>query len=279
LYDLAVSRPEPIPFYGELGSVNPLVVTPAAAAARGAVIGKDVAGSVLLGLGQFCTKPGLLFVPDGADGDALLAELTAGVAASQPGHLLTAGIREAFSSGTAQVTGLPEVDVLESRAEGDGGTTTGPVLLQITAARLSEPGAHALLEEQFGPFAIVVRYSGESDLLAALDLIPAALTATVHGEDSDAGGLAPLLFAKLRGKAGRILWNGYPTGVAVTWAMQHGGPYPAATSADHTSVGAAAIRRWLRPVSYQSAPQALLPDELRDDATGVPRRIDGTLHG
>lgn len=277
LYDLATSRPEPIPFYGELGSANPLVVTPAAAAARGTSIGKDAAVSILLGLGQFCTKPGLLFVPNDGNGNALVAALTAGLVAAQPGHLLTAGIREAFRSGTAHVAGLHDVDVLESRAEGDSGTTTGPVLLQITTGRLSEPDAQALLEEQFGPFAIVVRYTDETDLLTALDRLPAALTATVHGEEHDTAGLAHLLFAKLRAKAGRILWNGYPTGVAVTWAMQHGGPYPAATSADHTSVGAAAIRRWLRPVSYQSAPQALLPDELRDDANGIPRRVNGKL--
>lgn len=277
LYDLATSRPEPIPFYGELGSANPLVVTPAAAAARSASIGNEAAASVLLGLGQFCTKPGLLFVPDDGNGNTLVSALTAGLVAAQPGHLLTAGIREAFRSGTSHVADLPEVDVLESRAAGDSDTTTGPVLLQITTGRLSEPDAQALLEEQFGPFAIVVRYTNETDLLTALDRLPAALTATVHGEDCDTAGLARLLFAKLRAKAGRILWNGYPTGVAVTWAMQHGGPYPAATSADHTSVGAAAIRRWLRPVSYQSTPHALLPDELRDDASGAPRRVDGTL--
>jgi NADP-dependent aldehyde dehydrogenase len=277
LFDLAASRPEPIPFYGELGSTNSLVVTPGAAAQRAEEIGSGAAGSVLLGVGQFCTKPGLLFVPAGAAGDAVVSALAAGLAAAAPGYLLTAGIRAAFRSGTERVAALPDVEVLQSRAGGDGDNATGPVLVQVSADQLAGPDAKTLLEEQFGPFAIVARYAGERDLLAALEKLPAALTATVHGTEQETE-LAAALFERMRERAGRILWNGYPTGVAVTWAMQHGGPYPAATSADHTSVGATAIRRWLRPVSYQSVPAALLPAELREDGpAGLPRRVDGTL--
>jgi NADP-dependent aldehyde dehydrogenase len=164
--------------------------------------------------------------------------------------------------------------VLEARAGQTGEAATGPVLLQVSTERLGED---ELLEEQFGPFAIIVRYSGEQDLLAALEKLPGALTATVHGTETEPE-LTAALFSRLRRLAGRILWNGYPTGVAVSWAMQHGGPYPAATSADHTSVGSGAIRRWLRPVTYQSAPPAVLPAELREDGpAGLPRRVDGKL--
>ncbi|MDT7723763.1 MAG: NADP-dependent aldehyde dehydrogenase [Actinomycetota bacterium] len=274
LFDLAASRPEPIPFYGELGSVNPLVVTPGAAAERAEEIGTGTAGSMLMGLGQFCTKPGLLFVPVGEDGDAVVSALATGVGVAAPGALLTAGIREAFREGTTRLAGLPGVEVLEARAGTTGEVPTGPVLLQVGTDRLFED---ELLEEQFGPFAIIVRYSGEQDLLAALEKLPGALTATVHGTESEPE-LTSELFSRMRRMAGRILWNGYPTGVAVSWAMQHGGPYPAATSADHTSVGSGAIRRWLRPVTYQSAPAAQLPAELREDGpAGLPRRIDGKL--
>jgi NADP-dependent aldehyde dehydrogenase len=274
LFDMAASRPEPIPFYGELGSVNPLVITPGAAAERAAEIGKGAAGSVLLGLGQLCTKPGLLFVPAGEDGDALVSALSAEIGVAATGALLTAGIREAFREGTGRLAGLPGVEVLEARAGLTGDAATGPVLLQVSTERLAE---NELLEEQFGPFAIIVRYAGERDLLAALERLPGALTATVHGSDTEPE-LTSALFTRMRQRAGRIVWNGYPTGVAVSWAMQHGGPYPAATSADHTSVGSGAIRRWLRPVTYQSAPAAVLPAELREDGpAGLPRRIDGKL--
>ncbi|MFC4949092.1 aldehyde dehydrogenase (NADP(+)) [Pseudonocardia sp. GCM10023141] len=272
LFDLAASRPEPIPFYGELGSVNPLVVTPGAAAERAEEIGKGAAGSMLLGMGQFCTKPGLLFVPAGENGDVVVSALAAGVGVAASGALLTAGIRAAFREGTARLAGLPGVEVLEARAGLTGEAATGPVLLQVGTDRLGEDG---LLEEQFGPFAIIVRYAGEQDLLAALEKLPGALTATVHGTETEPE-LTSALFSRMRRLAGRILWNGYPTGVAVSWAMQHGGPYPAATSADHTSVGSGAIRRWLRPVTYQSAPPAVLPAELREDGpAGLPRRVDG----
>ncbi|HET6501031.1 MAG TPA: aldehyde dehydrogenase family protein, partial [Amycolatopsis sp.] len=271
LFDLAAARPEPIPFYGELGSVNPLVVTPGAAAARGAEIGRGAAESVLLGMGQFCTKPGMLFVPSGADGDGVVAALEETLAAAAPGTLLTGGIAAAFRTGTGQVTALPGVDVLCSRAGEDG--PTGPVLVQVEAGRIDED----LFEEQFGPFAVVVRYHDTADLPAALAKLPAALTATLHAEESEVD-LAGELFAPLRDRVGRILWNGYPTGVAVTWAMHHGGPYPASTSAEHTSVGASAIRRWLRGVTYQNVPRALLPAELREEGpAGLVRRVDGHL--
>ncbi len=275
LFDEATSRADPIPFYGELGSLNPLVVTRAAAGVRSDDIGGGSAASVLLGMGQFCTKPGLLFVPTGRAGDSVVKTFLGTLAAAAPGHLLTARTRTALVAGTADVLGTPGVQVLH-RASGEG-DAVGPVAVQITAERLIAEDAGPLLDEHFGPFAVIVRYLDDIDLRAALLAVPASLTATVQGAGEADPQLGPLI-ELLSGQSGRVVVDGYPTGVAVSWAMQHGGPYPASTAADHTSVGAAAIRRWLRPVTYQGVPQSLLPAELQDSGVpGLSRRVNGRL--
>ncbi len=261
LFDLANGRPEPIPFYGELGSVNPVFVTRAAADRRGAEIAAGFLGSFTLGAGQFCTKPGLLAVPAGSP---VLDALTA---ADLPGAapLLNDRIQAGYLSGLAELTSHPAVTVL---AGGDG---IAPTLLRTTvSALLDDPDG--LLRECFGPTAVVAEYSGEDELLALADAIDGQLTATLAAEPDDA--VAVELTRKLSGKAGRVLWNQWPTGVSVTDAQQHGGPYPATTAPGTTSVGTAAITRFLRPVAYQGYPQDLLPAELRDDAV-QPRRVDG----
>jgi NADP-dependent aldehyde dehydrogenase len=271
LFDAASSRPEPIPFYGELGSLNPLVVTPAAAAERAAEIATGFVGSVTMGVGQFCTKPGLAFVP--ADSADLLTALAGAAEGTAAGWMLTAGIRDAFNAGLSTLTSQPGVtELAASKSAPDGGFSVTPRLLRVAAKELAGP----LLQECFGPTAVVAEYSDEGELLAALDRLEGSLTASLHigaGETELPGRVAE----HLARRAGRIVYNGYPTGVAVTWAMHHGGPYPSATSALHTSVGTTAIRRFIRPISYQSAPDALLPEELRDGFSGIPRRIDGTL--
>jgi NADP-dependent aldehyde dehydrogenase len=270
LYDLAAARPEPIPFYGELGSLNPLIVTPGAAAARAAEIGRGAAESFTLGNGQFCTKPGLLFVPRGAAGERLIDALVTHAASLPIGPMLTAGIRSAFEAGRERAAGLPDVTVLSGLSDG------AAAVVRVSADRLSDE----LLDEVFGPFAVVVDYADEEDLedlMAALAWLRPALTATLHAEDGEDEITRPLVDLLLQ-RCGRLVWNGYPTGVAVAWAMTHGGPYPSSTSAAHTSVGAAAIQRWLRPVTYQSVPAALLPAELRDDnPLAIPRRVNGRL--
>ncbi|HEU5158631.1 MAG TPA: aldehyde dehydrogenase (NADP(+)) [Streptosporangiaceae bacterium] len=281
LHDLAAARPEPIPFYGELGSLNPLVVTPGAAAARAAEIGRGAAESFTLGNGQFCTKPGLVFVPRGAAGERLVEALVAHAATVPIGPLLTPGIRAAYEAGVDRAAELPGVSV-PARPDtgrpavargGAGEPSADATVVRVPADRLGE----ALLDEVFGPFVVVADYADDDDLAAALGRLRPALTATVHAEDDEAERTAPLV-ELLRRCSGRVVWNGYPTGVAVAWAMTHGGPYPASTSAAHTSVGAAAIQRWLRPVTYQSLPQPLLPPELREDnPLRVPRRVDGRL--
>jgi NADP-dependent aldehyde dehydrogenase len=264
LFDAAQARPEPIPFYAEMGSLNPLVVTPAAAGERAASIAEGYVASFTLGAGQFCTKPGLAFVPAGSP---LRAELAGRVGELGGTVLLNAAISDAFGEGVDRLTGRPGVEVV---AAGKG--SLSPVLLAVRAAALSGP----VLEECFGPAAILVEYESEEELLGALASLPASLTATVHAGEEESV-LPGRLATVLREKAGRLVWNAFPTGVAVSHAMHHGGPYPATTSPLHTSVGATAIRRFLRPVTWQDAPASVLPPELRDEDPGIPRRVDGAL--
>ncbi|MYS19485.1 NADP-dependent aldehyde dehydrogenase [Streptomyces sp. DvalAA-14] len=281
LFDAAAARPRPIPFYGELGSLNPVVVTEAAAAERAEQIGAGLAGSFTLGNGQFCTKPGLVLTPAGPDGDRLVDALTADTASVLPGVLLDARMRDRFLQGAAARAALPGVTAPVGPGDGDGlGVRPGYVTVQ--AAELADAAGGAaydlLLEECFGPLTVVVRYRDDAELAAVLDRLPGNLTATAHLGAQEAerpGGPAAALLARLTALAGRVLVNGWPTGVAVAAAQHHGGPYPASTSTS-TSVGGTAIERWLRPVAYQDTPPALLPAELRDgNPLGIPRRVDG----
>ncbi|MGI5128823.1 aldehyde dehydrogenase (NADP(+)) [Pseudonocardia sp. CA-107938] len=269
LFDIAVSRPTPIPFYGELGSVNPVVVTPGAVAARGPAIAKGYAGSFSLGAGQFCTKPGLLFLPAGHGLDEdLRAAVTA--AAAQP--MLNDRISSGFTQRLDEVRGAPGVEVLV--AGGTDGSTFTPTLLATTAKAFAEADA-TVREECFGPASLIVTYTDQAELLDVLDGLEPGLTATVHGEESEAE-LVRGLLPSLTRLAGRLLWNDWPTGVTVSWAQQHGGPYPATTAPTTTSVGTAAIERFLRPVAWQGFPDALLPDALQEaNPWQLPRRTDG----
>lgn len=267
LFDLASGRPDPIPFYGELGSINPVVITEAAAATRGESLAQGLVGSFTLGVGQFCTKPGVVFVPaDSPFEDAVAAA----VPATSGGPLLTDRITEAFPAGLAHLEDDPSVSIIAEGAEVDG---VRPVALRTDARAVAER-PEVLLEECFGPVTLIVRYDSRADLHAALATVPGSLTATLHaepGEDSVE------TLELLQERAGRVLFAGWPTGVAVTWSQQHGGPWPATTSL-HTSVGASAIRRFLRPLTFQDAPQALLPEVLRDDALAhLPHRRNGAL--
>ncbi|KAB2388643.1 aldehyde dehydrogenase family protein [Actinomadura montaniterrae] len=271
LHDLAMARPEPIPFYGELGSLNPLVVTPGAAKARLAEIAEGLAASVALGAGQFCVKPGLVLAPAGSGlADAMAGSFT-GLA---PQTLLGDGIRSAFTEGAAERASIPGLRTVATGRTGDG----RQVAARLMAGPVSLLGSsELLLEECFGPMTVVLEYSGEADLADALAAAPGSLTVTLHSEPHEAG-LAARLAAIARDRAGRLVFDGYPTGVTVGWAQQHGGPYPATTAPTTTSVGTAAIARFLRPVAYQDCPPPLLPPALRDDNPWrVPRRVDGTL--
>lgn len=269
LFDLAVSRPDPIPFYGELGSVNPVVMTAAAVAARGETLAAGLAASFTLGSGQFCTKPGVVFVPEGAGFERML---TAPAAATTGGPLLTPRITQAYPQGIERLVADPSVEVLVTGDAADGGAQ--PAVLTTDAAAVAQR-PELLLEECFGPVTLLVRYADDAQLREALAAVPGSLTATLHAQESDEVGE---VLALLQERAGRVLFEGWPTGVAVTWSQQHGGPWPATTSL-HTSVGVTAVRRFLRPIVFQNAPARLLPSDLRDEALPtLPHRRNGMVH-
>jgi NADP-dependent aldehyde dehydrogenase len=267
LFDLATSRPDPIPFYAEMGSVNPVFVTAAAAADRAEGIAEGYVESFTLGAGQFCTKPGLVFVP--AEAAAEFESLVAGFLSGHVAEpLLNEDIAARYAAGLDVLRDHPAVRVL---VPGDG---VAPTLLGCDAEDFLAGG---LATECFGPVSMVVRYTSEEQLLACARAFTGELTASVHGSLPDE--TVSRLVAMLTERVGRVLWNGWPTGVSVTYAMQHGGPYPATTAPGHTSVGTTSLRRFLRPVVYQNMPQALLPEVLRDgNPLGVPRRVDGVVH-
>lgn len=268
LFDRAMSRPEPIPFFGELGSVNPVFVTERAWTARSEQILTGFAGSFTLGMGQFCTKPGLLFVPrfDAAEAAEVLGEATA-----EPAPLLTPSIAEGFQRALDQARSGDGVDEL-LRGDGDGTTPSPTLLTTTTDAVRADPDL--LRREIFGPASIVVQYDREDELPEIAELLEGQLTASVHLEGDDD---VTRLLAVLADRAGRTICNGWPTGVTVSYAQHHGGPYPATTAPSSTSVGTAAIGRFLRPVAYQDFPDEALPPALREaNPWGVRRRVDGS---
>ncbi|MEU7149586.1 aldehyde dehydrogenase (NADP(+)) [Streptomyces sp. NPDC045456] len=301
LYDAAAARPHPIPFHGELGSLNPVVVTEAAADERAEQIGTGLAGSMTLGTGQFCVKPGLVLAPHGPAGDRLERSLAEAVSTTEAGVLLDHRMRDAFIDGVRERAALPDVQAPVTPGAG-GEHTVSAGFLTVPAARLADDGGthDLLLEECFGPVTVLARYADEAEIGAVLARLPGNLTATLQlgaaecaGEEGTAEGGAGAgdgtgrgvsaggtgrgarLLAALTPLAGRLLVNGWPTGVAVAPAQHHGGPYPATTSTA-TSVGGTAVERWLRPVAYQDTPPALLPPELREDnPLNLPRRVDG----
>ncbi|WP_330280161.1 aldehyde dehydrogenase (NADP(+)) [Streptomyces sp. NBC_00569] len=278
LFDAAAARPVPIPFHGELGSLNPVVITAEAAAERAEQIGAGLAGSMTLGVGQFCVKPGLVLAPTGADGDRLVKSLTDAVSDTGAGVLLDHRMRDNFVAGVAERAELPDVDAPVTPGAGSEHTVS-PGFLTVPAQRLATDGGDhdLLLEECFGPVTVVARYEDEAEVTSVLSRLPGNLSATVHLSEGEAAGQGrgAEILAELTPLAGRVLVNGWPTGVAVAPAQHHGGPYPATTSTS-TSVGGTAVERWLRPVAYQNTPEALLSPELRDDnPLGLPRRYEG----
>ncbi len=261
LFDLAASRPDPIPFYGELGSVNPAFVSRRAVEARGPEIVAGFVASFTLGVGQVCTKPGIVFLPSGHGLAEDLAEAVGQVAAAP---MLGDWIESRYTAMLA--------DRRAATTTIHAGIGTAPTLLHAPIASLVD-----IAEECFGPVSIVVEYGDDDELLAAARSFEGVLTATVHIEPDDDGWAASLLDV-LAERAGRVVVNGWPTGVAVNAAMHHGGPWPATTAPLHSSVGGNAITRFLRPVAFQNVPDALLPAALQEaNPLGIRRRTDGVL--
>jgi len=276
IYDRAARRPVPIPVYAEMGSINPIVVTEAALEARARAIADGLVASVANFGGQLCTKPGVVFVPSGAAGDAFAGEVGARLAGTEPSVLLNERLRDALDTATARLAAEPAVHALGDAPPFEGeGFRHQPEAFEAPAAAVA--AGSPLLEEHFGPVVLLLRYGDGDELLGALARIEGQLTGTVHAEPEADAALLARLTESLAARAGRVIYDGFPTGVAVTYGMNHGGPYPATTSALHTSVGMTAMRRWLRPVAWQNAPPAVLPPELRDEnPLGIWRRVDGT---
>ncbi|WP_417243683.1 aldehyde dehydrogenase (NADP(+)) [Celeribacter sp.] len=257
LFDLCAQRPEPIPFFGELGSVNPMFFLPEALKNRGTEIAAGWAGSLTMGAGQFCTNPGISVVIDGPDADAFTAAATEALAPMGAQVMLTDGIAEAYRSGRDKIAGTAGVqELLTSTCDLRNAT---PYLFATTGKEWLEN--EILGEEVFGPLGLIVRVSDMDEMRQLAKALQGQLTCTIHLDDGDADAARTLL-PILERKAGRILANGFPTGVEVCDTMVHGGPYPASTNFGATSVGTLAIRRFLRPVSYQNIPATVLPTDL-----------------
>jgi NADP-dependent aldehyde dehydrogenase len=258
LFDLCAQRPEPIPFFGELGSVNPMFLLPQALSARGAALAAGWAGALTMGAGQFCTNPGLAIVMAGPDADAFVAEATQALAAVATQTMLTDGIADAYRSGARRLQQSDGVrDLLVSSCDL---REARPYLFETTGkAWLAN---EALGEEVFGPLGLVVRVADFDEMLALARALQGQLTCTLQLDSADTV-QAQRLLPVLERKAGRVLANGFPTGVEVSDTMVHGGPYPASTNFGATSVGTMSIRRFLRPVCYQNIPLDILPEDLR----------------
>lgn len=251
LFDLAASRPVPIPFYGELGSVNPVVVT-ASAVDRPSLAAEYVA-SLTLGTGQFCTNPSLLLIPAGS---TLVARIATALEAVSPTPLLNGGIARSLEANRSALAGIEGVTVMGAPVESSEGWFAGPSVL-VTSAANAMAHRDLLTTECFGPVGVIAEYADEAELLALCRALDGCLVATLQADEDDA--IVEPLVRVLMQRAGRLVWNGWPTGVAVTAGQHHGGPYPASTNALHTSVGTTAIRRFQRPIAFQSFPDRLVP--------------------
>ncbi|HVU33245.1 MAG TPA: aldehyde dehydrogenase (NADP(+)) [Opitutaceae bacterium] len=276
LFDAAAARPDPIPVFAEMSSLNPVFILPGALRERGAAIAAGLSGSITLGVGQFCTKPGLVFGAESAEFTRFRGVFAEHLRAVAPATMLHAGICETYRRALTRAEALAAARPLARASRGDPAKTHGEaVALEIAAVEFaSHP---ELTEEIFGPFAWIVTARDFAELERAAEHLEGQLTATVHGTPEDLRLAAPLLRI-LERKAGRLILNGFPTGVEVSPAMNHGGPYPATTDVRFTSVGTAALLRFVRPVCYQDFPDELLPPALRDDnPLDLSRLIDGAL--
>ncbi|OCK09912.1 MULTISPECIES: aldehyde dehydrogenase (NADP(+)) [Thalassospira] len=257
LFDLCAQRPEPIPFFGELGSVNPMFLLPNAMSARTEELARGWVGSLTMGAGQFCTNPGIAVVLDGPDADAFVTTAKAGLGDVAAQTMLTDGMADAYRSGAKRIAATSGVkEVLTTSCDLRNAT---PYLFETSGENWL--ANHVLGEEVFGPLGLVVRVKGIAEMQAIARALEGQLTCTIHmdaGDAADARSLLPIL----ERKAGRILANGFPTGVEVCDTMVHGGPYPASTNFGATSVGTMSIRRFLRPVCYQNIPADVLPVDI-----------------
>jgi NADP-dependent aldehyde dehydrogenase len=272
LMKTAQARPQPIPVYAEMSSINPVFLLPAALKARGKALGEAFVGSLNMGAGQFCTSPGLVIAVKGSELDAFIEAARGAVEASGAQTMLTPSIHHAYQEGVASLSGAAKVrEIARGQTGSDYQCQTG-----LFAASASDfLASEALQAEVFGASSLVIECADEAEVKRVAEQLEGQLTATLHMDDADIDA-AKALLPTLERKAGRILANGWPTGVEVGHAMVHGGPFPATSDSRTTSVGSAAIHRFLRPVCYQSLPEGLLPDALKEgNPLNVTRLVDG----
>ncbi|WP_022683019.1 aldehyde dehydrogenase (NADP(+)) [Sphingobium bisphenolivorans] len=274
LMKIAAERAEPIPVYAEMSSINPVVLLPGALAARAEALGTAFVGSLTMGSGQFCTNPGLVIALDGPDLDKFVAAAAEALSGAQAQVMLTPGIHAAYEKGVAALLGAEGVTTIGRGVAGEGHRGQAAFFSVDSAAFRSNP---VFAEEVFGSSSVLIKCSSIDEVIATIAGLEGQLTATLQIGEGDEGDAAKLL-PTLSRKVGRILTNGWPTGVEVTHAMIHGGPYPSTSDGRSTSVGTLAMMRFLRPVCYQDVPDTLLPPALQEsNPWGLTRRIEGKL--
>ena len=275
LFDAACSRPDPIPLYAEMGSINPVFVLPGALAERGKQIAEGLRGSVTLGVGQFCTNPGVVIGLAGESQKQFAQQAAALFAEAAPGTMLYGGLRDAYDAGAKRFASTPGVKVLSQSRDAAKAEQTQVPAMVFAADAQTFISQHTVREELFGPATVLVTANSRDEMEAIARTLDGTLTATLHGTPKDLADFKNLVDI-LQRKVGRLLFNGYPTGVEVCAAMHHGGPYPATTDSRTTSVGTAAIERFVRPIAFQGFPEEALPEELRDgNPRGIWRIVDG----
>ncbi len=274
LMKIAAARPEPIPVYAEMASINPVYLFPEALKSRSEAIASGFVNSLLLGSGQFCTNPGLLIVQEAPGLNEFIGRVAGLISAARPATMLTAGIHGAYEAGVAKLQGNVNVEMLAQAQSPSGPNQCRACLFVTTADAFLQD--HSLRDEVFGASSLVIRCRSEDEIIALTGSLEGQLTATLLMEPTDNAVFARKLLRILERKVGRIVFNGYPTGVEVCHAMVHGGPFPATSDSRATSVGTASIWRFLRPVCYQDVPSSLLPEALKDDGGwNIPKLING----
>lgn len=275
LFDVASKRERPIPVYAEMGSLNPVFLLPRALAARGEQIAEGFVASLTLGTGQFCTNPAMILASHGASLDFFLSEAGRRVAAVAPASMLHRGIHQAYEQGVNRIQALPEVLVTAKAAGADQSKCQASAVLFETDSETYFKHPEVLREEVFGPSSVVLRCPGQADMIRFAESMDGSLSATLHGTPEDLAEFSELIEV-LQTKVGRLVINGYPTGLEVCPSLHHGGPYPATTHSHFTSIGLSAFLRFVRPLCFQDVPEMLLPEELRDsNPRGIWRLVNG----
>jgi NADP-dependent aldehyde dehydrogenase len=275
LFDIAAQRESPIPVFAEMGSTNPVILLPAALRNRATEVADGYAGSITLGVGQFCTNPGLILGVKSAGLDKFADSLAGAIAASSPGTMLHSGISKAYQTNKSTIVAQQGVEIIGEASEEATVSQARPTVARASGQQfIANPRLH---EEVFGPFSLLIECASAEELSQVVSSLNGQLTSTVIGEPEDFEDFGDLV-TEIQEKAGRIIFNGVPTGVEVCPAMQHGGPYPATTDSRFTAVGVHSIKRFVRPVSFQNAPQTALPEPLQNaNRRNIWRTIDGDL--